>query len=187
MWKFLSYSRRAKPTPVPIAPVIESVSDEPVQGVTFTNADNLSAARWPASVIEEPITLLTCFDIEALVRQERGLAASLDCRLPYPAEVLRSKLLDYKVPKFQKYDALNGNSNEHIVRFLESMDQHSHDIDLYLKEFSRSLIDRVYTWYVNLKPSTIRDRTTLPHGSTPSSSILKLGSHSLNLDTHVIL
>lgn len=42
------------PVPTPATPVIEPILDEPVQGTTPVNANNLSAARWPASLSEEP-------------------------------------------------------------------------------------------------------------------------------------
>lgn len=41
------------------------------------------------------------------------------------------------------------------------MGPHAHNIDLYLKKFATSLIDRVYTWHVNLKPGKIRNWSRL--------------------------
>lgn len=31
----------------------------------------------------------------------------------------------------------------------------AYDIDLCMRQLSKSLIDRVYTWYVNLKPGSV--------------------------------
>lgn len=53
-------------------PVVEPVSEEPVQGVAPANADNLLATRQPIIIAEEPVTLLTHSDIESLIKQENG-------------------------------------------------------------------------------------------------------------------
>lgn len=37
------------------------------------------------------------------------------------------------------------------------MGPYAHDIDLCLKLFLKSLTDRTYTWYINLKPDAVRD------------------------------
>lgn len=33
----------------------------------------------------------------------------------------------------------------------------AHNTELYLKEFSKSLTDRTYTWYINLKLGAVQD------------------------------
>lgn len=43
------------------------------------------------------------------------------------------------------------------MRFLDLMGLFSHDVNLCLREFSKSLTDRAYTWYVNLKPGSVRN------------------------------
>lgn len=40
---------------------------------------------------------------------------------------------------------------EHIVCFLDIIGAYANGADLYMREFSKSLTDRAYTWYVNLK------------------------------------
>lgn len=45
------------------------------------------------------------------------------------------------------------------MRFLEFMGRHSNYTDLCLKEISKFLTDRAYTWYASLKPGKIRDWT----------------------------
>lgn len=74
---------RAKPTSAPTDSTVEPISDELMQVATPTNVNNLSATRQPANTVEEPITLLTSSNIEALVSQEKASTASLDWRLPY--------------------------------------------------------------------------------------------------------
>lgn len=47
--------------------------------------------------------------------------------------------------------------NEHVWRFLNLMGPFSHDATLCLRELSKSLTDRAYTWYVNQKLGLLRD------------------------------
>lgn len=59
------------------------------------------------------------------------------------------------------YDARSGNFKEHVFHFIETMGRHFHNIDICLKELSKSLTDKAHTWYANLKPSTVHDWTHL--------------------------
>lgn len=146
---------KAKATLTPVTPNVESVTDRPVQGVTSINVENLSVTRQPISVAEEPATLFTCSDIEALIKQEK---TSLGWKPPYPSKVVMKPYpLGYKVPTFPKYDGRSGNSKENVVLFLESTSCHSNDTDLSLKEFSKSQTDRAYTWDADLKPGMVHD------------------------------
>lgn len=61
------------------------------------------------------------------------------------------------MPKFQKYEGRNDSFKKHVERFIESMGPYVHDTDLCLKEFMKSPTHRVYTWYVNLKVSSVWD------------------------------
>lgn len=54
-----------------------------------------------------------------------------------------------------KFDGKEGSAQEHVVRFIESLGAHAADNNLRLREFSKSLTSRVYTWYVNLEPYSI--------------------------------
>lgn len=65
--------------------------------------------------------------------------------------------MEYKIPKFQKFDGHKGNTKEHVARFLDSIGKYAKDQKLYLREFSKSLTDRAYTWYLSLKLGTIQD------------------------------
>ncbi|EOX99301.1 Uncharacterized protein TCM_007935 [Theobroma cacao] len=48
-----------------------------------------------------------------------------------------------------------GDAREHVMKFVETLGVMGLDDDLKLKEFSKSLIDKVYTWYVNLTLGSI--------------------------------
>ncbi|XP_028115141.1 uncharacterized protein LOC114313030 [Camellia sinensis] len=62
----------------------------------------------------------------------------------------------YTVPKFIKFNGKQGNAREHVVRFVETLGIHGTNLILRLREFSMSLTDRAYSWYVNLTPNSIR-------------------------------
>ncbi|XP_028099923.1 uncharacterized protein LOC114299399 [Camellia sinensis] len=62
----------------------------------------------------------------------------------------------YIVPKFTKFDGKQGNAREHVVRFIETLGIHGSNHVLRLREFSKSLTDRAYSWYTNLAPNSVR-------------------------------
>lgn len=63
---------------------------------------------------------------------------------PYSIEVAtKTYSVEYKVPKFQKFDYKKGTIREHAVRFLDSIGAHVHDADLCVREFYKSLSNRV--------------------------------------------
>ncbi|KAH7836950.1 hypothetical protein Vadar_007782 [Vaccinium darrowii] len=68
-------------------------------------------------------------------------------QMPYPE--------GYTPPKFTKFDGKEGNAQEHVVRFIETLGALSGDTNLRLREFSKSLTNKPYTWYVNLTPYSV--------------------------------
>ena len=68
-------------------------------------------------------------------------------RKPYPA--------NYTPPIFPKYDGMVRNAKEHIMRYVDALTTHSHDHELRLREFSKSLEGRAFTWYTSLLPGSI--------------------------------
>ena len=44
---------------------------------------------------------------------------------------------------------------EHVNKFIDTLDPYAIDEDLCLREFSKSLCDRAYTWYIGLKLRSI--------------------------------
>ncbi|GKU89659.1 hypothetical protein SLEP1_g3772 [Rubroshorea leprosula] len=48
------------------------------------------------------------------------------------------------------YDGRKGSTVEHVSKFLDAMGVHANNRDLCLREFSKSLSDRAYTWYTTL-------------------------------------
>ncbi|GKV11495.1 hypothetical protein SLEP1_g22752 [Rubroshorea leprosula] len=51
---------------------------------------------------------------------------------------------------------MKGSAVEHISKFLDAMGAHTGDRDLCLREFSKSLFDKSYTWYTILLPDSVR-------------------------------
>ena len=52
---------------------------------------------------------------------------------------------------FALYDGRKGSVVEHVSRFINTLGPYVVDEDLCLWEFSKSLCDCVYTWYISLK------------------------------------
>ena len=77
-------------------------------------------------------------------------------RPPYPAELLSKPYPEkYETLTFTIYDGRKGNAIEHVNKFLDSMGPFAGNGDLCLREFSKSLTDRAYTWYSTLQSGSI--------------------------------
>lgn len=66
------------------------VVDEATLEVTPGNADNLSIARWSASVAKELSIFITYVEVEAMLKKEREnfcCSCFLDLKAPYSAEL----------------------------------------------------------------------------------------------------
>ena len=75
---------------------------------------------------------------------------------PYPTELLsKSYSKKYETPTFALYDGRKGNAMEHVSKFMDSIGPFAGDQELCLREFSKSLTDRAYTWYSTLQPNSI--------------------------------
>lgn len=94
---------------------------------------------------------------DAFIRRVRGhakkekaskITTCLDLKPPYSVEIaVKPYPSGYSISKFQKF--MDGYVlREYVVHFLKSMAPFAHDADLCLWEFSKSLTNRAYTWYV---------------------------------------
>ena len=54
-----------------------------------------------------------------------------------------------------QYDGRKGSAVEHVSKFIDTLGPYAADNDLCLWEFSKSLCDYAYTWYIGLKPGSI--------------------------------
>ena len=83
-------------------------------------------------------------------------AVFVDTKSFYPEEITRRPYpAKYTPPIFPKYDGMIGNAREHIKKYVDVLTAHSHDHELSLKEFSKSLEGRAFTWYTSLAPGLI--------------------------------
>lgn len=57
--------------------------------------------------------------------------------------------------QFVLFDIRKGNLREHISYYIDTLGQYAVDLELQLREFSKSLSGCAYTWYTNLKAGSI--------------------------------
>ena len=80
----------------------------------------------------------------------------VDTRPSYLEEIVwKPYLANYTPPIFLKYDGITGNTREHIRWYVDALIAHSHDHELRLREFSKSLESRAFTWYTSFAPGSI--------------------------------
>uniref|UniRef100_A0A2N9G4J3 Retrotransposon gag domain-containing protein n=1 Tax=Fagus sylvatica TaxID=28930 RepID=A0A2N9G4J3_FAGSY len=104
---------------------------------------------------------VTMSDVADLLKQERERPPKeprhFVRRPPYPIELLKEPYPEkYDTPVFALFDGRKGSAMEHISKFLDSMGPFAAHGDLCLREFSKSLVDRAYTWYTVLPAGSIR-------------------------------
>uniref|UniRef100_A0A2N9F9L1 Uncharacterized protein n=1 Tax=Fagus sylvatica TaxID=28930 RepID=A0A2N9F9L1_FAGSY len=110
---------------------------------------------------EKEATFVTMSDIADLLKQEREKNPK-EPRLfvrkpPYPAELLKQPYPEkYIAPTFSRFDGRKGSALVHISKFVDSMGAYAGNGDLCLREFSKSLDDRAYTWYTTLPPGSVK-------------------------------
>ena len=102
---------------------------------------------------------ITMAEVAALLEQERARTPKerfYAQRPPYPPKVLNKLYPERYEPKaFAQYDGRKGSAVEHVSKFIDTLGPYVADEDLCLREFSKSLCDRAYTWYIGLKPGSI--------------------------------
>ena len=77
----------------------------------------------------------------------------VDTRPPYSEKIVGKPYpANYTLLVFPKYDGIIGNAREHIRLYIDALTAHSQDHKLRLREFSKSLEGRAFTWYSSLAP-----------------------------------
>ncbi|CAL2265924.1 unnamed protein product [Prunus armeniaca] len=75
---------------------------------------------------------------------------------PYPSSLLQQPYpKGYEAPSFVLFDGRKGSPKEHVNRFIDALGPHAGDYNFRLREFSKSLTDRAYTWYMTLTPGSV--------------------------------
>uniref|UniRef100_A0A2N9EI75 Uncharacterized protein n=1 Tax=Fagus sylvatica TaxID=28930 RepID=A0A2N9EI75_FAGSY len=108
---------------------------------------------------EEPF--ITLSEVADLLQQEREKILKepryFVKKPPYPAELLKQPYPDkYATLTFSRFDGRKGSALVHVSKFLDSMGPYAGNGDLCLREFSKSLDDRAYTWHTTLSPGSVR-------------------------------
>ncbi|CAL8121217.1 unnamed protein product [Prunus armeniaca] len=81
---------------------------------------------------------------------------------PYPSSLLQQPYpKGYEAPTFVLFDGRKGSPKEHVNRFIDALGPYAGDHNLRLREFSKSLTDRAYTWYTTLAPDSIHSWESL--------------------------
>ena len=62
----------------------------------------------------------------------------------------------YEPPKFHPFDGRNGSVVEHVSRFIHTLGPYVGDKELCLRESTKSVVDRAYTWYITLRLGSIK-------------------------------
>lgn len=130
-------------------------------GVT-PNTDNLSVAlalpAWPKRQKSLSIDQKWSLWYDEKKKKASSTVACVSFRPLYLASiVVKWHLAGSIVPNFSKFKGYKGNAREHIARFIDWMGPFTHDAELCLWEFLKSLTGHVYTWYLNLMPWSIND------------------------------
>ena len=102
---------------------------------------------------------ITMAEVAALLERERARALKERFNAqwpPYPLKVLSKLYLErYEPWAFEQYDGRKGSAIEHVSKFIDTLGLYATNEDLCLREFSKSLCDWAYTWYIGLKPGSI--------------------------------
>lgn len=101
---------------------------------------------------------MTREDISAILFEAKKFesAVYVDSRPPYPEEIVRRPYpTNYTPSIFPKYGGMTKNARKHIRRYVDVLTTHSHDHELRLGEFSKSLEGHAFTWYTSLAPGSV--------------------------------
>ncbi|KAJ1441597.1 Retrotransposon, unclassified-like protein [Sesbania bispinosa] len=107
-------------------------------------------------------TPVTQAELCRLLQVERGIPNTLfEFEPPLTEEVLATPCpMGYQPPSFTKFDGTSS-AREHLMCFLDDLGVHRDNKSLRLKEFSKSLAGRAFTWYAKLRPGSMRSREEL--------------------------
>ena len=102
---------------------------------------------------------ITMAEVVALIEQEKARAPKerfYAWKPPYLLRVLSKPYPErYKPRAFAQYDGRKESAVKHVSKFINTLGPYAVDEDLCLWEFSKSLCDRAYTWYISLKSGSI--------------------------------
>ena len=98
-------------------------------------------------------------EVAALLKQEKARAPKerLYAQIPlYPLRILSKPYPKrYEPWVFAQYDGRKGTAIEYVSKFIDTLGPYAVDKDLCFQEFSKSLCNNAYTWYISLKLGSI--------------------------------
>ncbi|KAF7826492.1 reverse transcriptase [Senna tora] len=95
-------------------------------------------------------------DLMKFMDMKRQVVLDIDFRPPYPQWIsMKPYHKGYKPVEFRKFDGQTGHAKEHVMCFIDDLGIYGQDKELRLREFSKSLIGKAYTWYNKLAPESI--------------------------------
>ncbi|KAJ1406580.1 Aspartic peptidase domain superfamily [Sesbania bispinosa] len=126
---------------------LEGSVHEPAHTVIPTAVLSSILTNQEASVAQPGDALVTQAELRRLLQAERnGPGDVFDLEPPLVDEVLAAPYpMGYQPPSFRKFDG-TGSAREHLMCFLDDLGVHRDNKGLRLKEFSKSLAGRAFTW-----------------------------------------
>ena len=144
-----------------LAEAIKQLKDAGVKTPPQNKGENWEKPHQDSGSHNKETTFVTMYDVVDLLKQEREKNPNEPrhfVRKPlYPTELLKQPYPEkYIVPTFSRFDGRKGSALVHISKFINSMGAYAGNGDLCLREFSKSLDDRAYTWYTTLPPRSVK-------------------------------
>ncbi|KAK9911759.1 hypothetical protein M0R45_035650 [Rubus argutus] len=130
-----------------------------LQGRHFQEESAKESEQRGAGLEKRGTSFVTQEDVVAMLEKELRRTNEDWKYLPQPSYstnlINRPYPTGYETPNFILFDGRKGSPREHISRFIDALGPHASDHNLRLREFSKTLTDRAYTWYTTLAPGSI--------------------------------
>ena len=152
-----SNKARDKKNPRQKEPTLEKGQNEKVADNSEKTRQDKASDTLGANNVSQYITLA---DVAKLIKREQMKIAKVPrqfVRQPSYLSELSHKPYpqNYEVPTFSLYDGRRGNALEHVNKFIDTMGLYASDSELCLHEFSKSLFDKAYSWYITIPTGSI--------------------------------
>ncbi|MBA0751663.1 hypothetical protein Gogos_000574 [Gossypium gossypioides] len=172
-------------TPSHLQPVRNtSTRPTPIQNENRENTSNASTLVLPIkidvtnTVNTNTLTTLkfvTSMRNHVTTNSQRRASSLFDLKLPLPVKVVAKPYLqDYTNPKYKSSNTKSSDTCKHVMKFVKTLGVDGLDDDLKLKEFSKPLIEKAYTWYVNLTPGSVEERVLDIHDAHYENELVKV-------------
>ncbi|KAJ1387522.1 Retrotransposon gag domain [Sesbania bispinosa] len=136
--------------------LVSSLSAQVKAGGTTPRSEDARTTNGGVKEVNDD-SQVTKGDLRRMLRVSHSPPMALfDLEPPLTNEVLMASYPNgYQPPTFRKFDG-TGSAREHLMSFLDDLGVHRDNANLGLKEFSKSLSGRAFTWYAKLRPNSIK-------------------------------